>query len=251
MEEAILQLQLSIFNGPLDLLLHLVKEEKIEIKDIFVSQVTSQFLFFMSQLDTLDVDKASEYMDMAATLLEIKSRALLPKMPGYEEPFDAPEKILIRQLQEYNLFKEASEKLKTKEDVNHLFKDPSPEAETVRFSIKDISLNNLLDAFANIMHKFEVDRINKKTPREIKKDEFSVTERIIFIKQLLEENDSLIFSQIFEQGCEKLEIAVTFIALLELLKNQVISVEQNKLFDEIYIYKNKNFNGDIKYEESI
>ncbi|MEG1707009.1 MAG: segregation/condensation protein A, partial [Clostridia bacterium] len=102
-----LEISLAGFNGPLDLLLHLVKEAKIEIKDIFVSQVTEQFMAYMSGLLTLDVDKAGEYMEIAATLLEIKSRALLPVMPGIDEYEESPDKIFIRQLEEYKLLKEA------------------------------------------------------------------------------------------------------------------------------------------------
>ena len=113
-----LSLNIKNFNGPLDLLLHLVKEAKIEIKDIFLSEVTSQFLAYMTQLNTLDVDKASEYMEIAATLLEIKSHSLLPVMPGLEDDSaETSEQLLIRRLEEYaKLFKEASMELKELEN---------------------------------------------------------------------------------------------------------------------------------------
>ena len=109
-EQSALELKLTNFSGPLDLLLALVKENKIEIKDIFVSQVTEQFLQYMTQLGDLDVDKASEYMNMSATLLEIKSRALLPVLEGINDDEETPEKVLIRQLEEYKLFKEIDRK---------------------------------------------------------------------------------------------------------------------------------------------
>ena len=105
-------------------MLALVKENKIEIKDIFVSQVTEQFLQYMSQLSELDFDKASEYMAMSATLLEIKSRALLPVLEGLEEDEESPEKVLIRQLEEYKLFKEIVTELKEQENVDRFYREP-------------------------------------------------------------------------------------------------------------------------------
>ena len=99
-EKNVLELKLSNFDGPLDLLLSLVKENKIEIKDIFVSQVTEQFLAYMDQVSELDVELASEYMAMSATLLEIKSRALLPILKELEPEEETPEEVLIRQLEE-------------------------------------------------------------------------------------------------------------------------------------------------------
>ena len=116
-----LELKLNNFEGPLDLLLHLVKEAKIEIKDIFISQVTDQFLVYMDQISTIDVEKASEYMAIAATLMEIKSHSLLPVLPNENEQ-ESPEQEFIRDLEEYKRFKEVSEKLKTKETVDRVYK---------------------------------------------------------------------------------------------------------------------------------
>ena len=107
-EKNVLELKLSNFDGPLDLLLSLVKENKIEIKDIFVSQVTEQFLAYMDQVSELDVELASEYMAMSATLLEIKSRALLPILKELEPEEETPEEVLIRQLEEYKLSRKSS-----------------------------------------------------------------------------------------------------------------------------------------------
>ena len=107
--------KLENFEGPLDLLLHLIKEAKIEIKDIFVSEVTDQYLQYISNLNEIDVEKASEYLIMAATLLEIKSKAVLPKVEEYLDEIEDPEQALIRQIEEYKLFKEAGEKLKQQE----------------------------------------------------------------------------------------------------------------------------------------
>ena len=116
--------KLDNFEGPLDLLLHLIKEAKIEIKDIFVSQVTDQYLQYIASMDVIDVEKASEYLSMAATLVEIKSKALLPKPEEFLDDIEDPEQALIRQIEEYKLFKETSEKLKQQENVNRFYKEP-------------------------------------------------------------------------------------------------------------------------------
>jgi Uncharacterized conserved protein len=108
-----LELSLENFQGPLDLLLHFVREEKIEIKDIFLSSVTDQFLKFISSVNIIDVDRSSEYMEITATLMEIKSRAMLPMLP-VEEDEETPEQEIIRRLEEFRIIKEASEELKKK-----------------------------------------------------------------------------------------------------------------------------------------
>ena len=108
--------KLENFEGPLDLLLHLIKEAKIEIKDIFVSEVTDQYLQYISNLNEIDVEKASEYLIMAATLLEIKSKAVLPKVEEYLDEIEDPEQALIRQIEEYKLFKEGGRKAETAGD---------------------------------------------------------------------------------------------------------------------------------------
>ncbi len=244
-----LTLSLSIFNGPLDLLLHLVKEEKIEIRDIFVSEVTAQFLCYMDQLDNLDVDLASDYMAMAATLLEIKSRALLPVMPGDIEPEDSPERLLIRQLEEYKMFKEASEELKKHETVNRLYKQPDKAAGKVMFAVRDMSLDNLLDAFAHIMHKMELSRLSQNTLREIKKDSFSINDKIAHIKEYLTFTEMASFYQLFDEDATKLEVVVTFMALLELVKGQAVKAMQTNSFDDIILTRGDNFHEDVNYEE--
>ncbi|HRX13812.1 MAG TPA: segregation/condensation protein A [Eubacteriales bacterium] len=245
-----LSLNLSVFNGPLDLLLHLVKEEKIEIKDIFVSQVTEQFLSYMGQLNTVNIDKASEYMTMAATLLEIKSRALLPEIPELEEN-ESPEKLLIRQLEEYKLFKEVTESLKQKENVDRLFKQPSPEVNDVIYAVKDMSLDNLLDAFASIIHRVELNKIEQNNPKQIKKDSYSVGGKIKYMRQKLIQDRSLDFLEFCDESGDISEVVVAFIALLELLKHQLVTATQNENFDSIIVTINDTFEKDFDYEKKL
>ena len=105
------EVHLKEFDGPLDLLLHLIEQAKVDIKDIFISEITNQYLSLMEELDELDMDTASEFLTMAATLVYIKSRSLLPKPPKEAEEEEDPEEALVRQLKEYKLFKQAGEKL--------------------------------------------------------------------------------------------------------------------------------------------
>ncbi len=246
-----LPIAITNFNGPLDLLLHLVKEEKIEIKDIFVSQVTEQFLKYISALDTLDLDKATEYMDMAATLLEIKSRVLLPVIPTNSTE-DTPESLLIRQLEEYKLFKELSERLKVKENVDRLFREPSPQIDEIVYKVKDISLDNLLDAFAKIMCRLELNKLEKANPKQIKKDSFSVAGKIKYIRGKLFGKSPLDFLELCDESCTPAEVVVTFIALLELIKMQFVHAEQSENFDSITVALLENGKKDfMEYEEKL
>ncbi len=243
-----LSVKLTDFEGPLDLLLHLVKENKIEIEDIFLSEVTEQFMAFMNELDTLDVDKAGEYMAMVATLMEIKSRKLLPVMPELDKGEEAPEKILIRQLQEYNMLKEASGKLKEIESVDRLYKDPSEALKEVRYVAKDMSLENLLDAFAHMLNKIEVKKLDRLQPKQIKKDSFSVAEKMNFITSILLENGRILFSELFDERITLNEVVVTFSAMLELIKLQKLKVTQADAFEDIEIVKTDELNGEGNYD---
>lgn len=234
-----LELKLDNFEGPLDLLLHLVKEAKIEIKDIFVSQVTDQFLMYVEHISSIDVDKASEYMAIAATLMEIKSHALLPVIPDEDEE-NTPEKEFIRNLEEYKRFKEISEQLKEQETVNRLYKPADESGQNVRYVAKDMSLDNLLDAFAKLLHKVSA-RENDEGTKQIQKDEFSVADKIIYIQDALNKKGQVAFSDLFDDSVTKMEVVVTFSAMLELLKFQYIFVSQKDAFEEIYIEKNPDY----------
>ncbi len=242
-----LSVKLTDFEGPLDLLLHLVKENKIEIKDIFMSQVTEQFLSFMQELGTVDVDKAGEYMEMVATLMEIKSRLLLPVLPQEMEDEESPEKILIRQLEEYNMLKEASQKLKEKESTERHYKEPSQETKKVHFVAKDMSLDSLLDAFANLLSKLELKRLDKEQPKQIKKDSFSVADKMTFLEQVLLQKDTVAFSELFGADTTVNEVIVTFSAMLELIKLQKITVRQDRTYGEIKICRTAELNGETDY----
>jgi len=243
-----LSLNLANFQGPLDLLLHFVKEAKIEIKDIFVSEVTNQFLAYMSQLSTIDVAKASEYMDTAATLIEIKSRSLLPKFEVDEVMAETPEQILIRQLEEYKMFKELSVKLKEQENVDRLYKHADESVNNVRLVAKDMSLEGLLDAFASMLCRLDRSEADKQ-PKEILKDRFNVADKILFIQDELEKKGMVTFFSLFDSDITVSEVVVTFSALLELLKLQFILISQTEFFGDIEIRLNPDFKDSGAYLE--
>ena len=237
-QKSVLELKLTNFSGPLDLLLALVKENKIEIKDIFVSQVTEQFLQYMDQLADLNVDQASEYMAMAATLLEIKSRALLPILPELDNGEESPEKMLIRQLEEYKLFKEIVTELKEHENVNRFYREPDKNVGKEVSVIKEnLSVEGFVEAFGKFLMRMQVKNAAENVSRAIVRESFSVSQKIAYIREILLVEDKFTMNQLFDENASKNEIVTTFLAVLELLKLQIIKVSQNDLFEEIIIEK--------------
>ena len=227
--------KLDNFEGPLDLLLHLIKEAKIEIKDVFVSQVTEQFLRYMDGVETLDVDKASEYLNMAATLLEIKSKSILPKIEEYLDDLEDPETALIRQLEEYKLFKEASEKLKEQENVSRFYKEPDKSVGDVKIVYSDFNLDGLIAAFSKLLMRVDDKKRQENVLKEIAKEVFTVRDKIDHIRSILLDRKEASFFEMFSSYYTKNELITTFQAMLELLKHQYITVVQNGIFDDITI----------------
>ena len=227
--------KLDNFEGPLDLLLHLIKEAKIEIKDVFVSQVTEQFLTYIDGLSILDVDKASEYLNMAATLLEIKSKSVLPVEEDLLDSLEDPEQALIRQLEEYKLFKEASVKLKEQENVDRFYKLPDKSVGAVKIVYNDFNLDGLIKAFSKLLMRVDDKKRQENTLKEIPKEVFTVKDKVNFIREVILEKEEVSFFELFTHYYTKTELVTTFQALLELLKLQYVSVEQNGVFDDITI----------------
>ena len=235
--------KLDNFEGPLDLLLHLIKEAKIEIKDIFVSQVTEQFLQYMNGLSILDVDKASDYLNMAATLLEIKSKSILPKIEEYVE--DDPETALIRQLEEYKLFKEVTAKLKEQENVERFYKEPDKNVGDVKIVYSDFNLDGLIAAFSKLLMRVDDKRKQENVLKEIPKEVFTVKDKVEHIRNVLLERTSVSFFEMFTSYYTKSELITTFQAMLELLKMQYLTVEQNGIFDDITLTIREDRNEEL------
>lgn len=234
--------KLSNFEGPLDLLLYLVNKAEISIRDIFVSEVTEQFIEYVRSADDLDMEKESEYLGMAATLLEIKSKELLPIMQfewdqedDYFMDEESPQENIFRQLEEYKLFKEASENLKEQETVNIFYKEPDESANDVRIEYTDFNLNNLVKAFSKLLERLDLEKRIKNSQKEIPKEVFTVADKINFIKTTMLERQSCSFFELFKEDASRMEIITTFQALLELLKLQYLTYEQKETFGDITI----------------
>ena len=238
------QFKLDQFEGPLDLLLHLVKEAKIDIKDIFVSEITEQYLKYMENLDEKDIEKSGEFIEMAATLLEIKSKKLIPKQEELPEGEETEEQKLIRRLEEYKIFKEQSEKLKAIEDVDRLFKEPEPGSGDVKYVLGALSFDGLLESFSKLLARVSA-RTSAIAEKKIEKERFTVAQKIAQIKDRLTEKKKVVFSELFEDATDKIEVINTFLALLELLKHQVVRAVQNGNFEEILIERQEK-NGEWK-----
>ena len=244
---------LENFEGPLDLLLYLIKQEEIEIKDIFVSQVTEQFLSYMKGLPYIDLEKASEYLNIAATIIDIKARSLVPPpddgFDDYYDEDDDPQMELIQALEEYKMIKEKAEKLKERETVGYFFKQPDKDLTGVKVQYKDFTLDGLMQAFTKMMMRLERQKRDNPPPREIPKDTYTVRDKIKHIRAKIGEKDAMQFEELFSEDAAIPEVVTTFQALLELLKHQFIIVEQEELFATITIKKNPNISEDEEIGE--
>lgn len=229
--------RLAQFEGPLDLLLHLISKAKIDLQDIFVSEITEQYLVYMGQIGELDMDRASEFLNMAATLLYIKSRALLPAKRDEleDEDFIDPETELIERLRAYKLYKEAGERLGEMERGAKGIYYKLPE------ELVDIDQELFIegsDADALYMAFLELLKNRKKAPEErrkveIRQDTFSIRVQKKKILEQLRSTKKIFFFSLFEERATHMEIAVTFVALLELWHVGQLVVRQNRAFADI------------------
>ncbi len=229
-------IKLPIFEGPLDLLLHLIKENKIDIYDIPIAVITRQYLEYIEMMKELNLDIAGEFLLMAATLIHIKSRMLLPveEVTG-EEPED-PRFELVQRLIEYQAFKDASLALREKEEEwSNVFhrecageKIEEDEA-AAELDLFDLSLFDLLGAFKKLLEKAPLEVVG------ITKETLTVKDRIGFIIEKLENQDTVRFEDLFGETPTRARLIVTFMALLEILRLGLARAYQEKDFGPIWI----------------
>lgn len=229
-----LSFKLDGFEGPLDLLLHLIKEKNVSIQDVKISEITDQYLKYMENIHDLDMDEATAFLDMTSRLLEIKSKSLLPveQTDDEEEEMDEETRLKI-QLQEYQLFKEAGGNLQKFENVNRLYKQPDKNVGDARIVFNQFNLDKLLDAFAFILMKTK-DRENPQE-KKINKDRWTVADKMAFLNNVLKEHKEINFFSLFDDSYSKLEVITVFMAILELLKHQKIEVVQAEKYADIKI----------------
>lgn len=236
METKDYKVELDVFEGPLDLLLYLIKRDEIEINDIPIEKITAQYIKYLDLFKMMDLNIAGEFIVMAATLLQIKSRMLLPPIESGEEEEDDPRDELVKRLIEYKRFKEAADMLQDKEEeqegVFSRLAKPDIEFEEEEKLLVDASIFDLLSAFSAVF-----ERADDETMSEIFEDEFSVGDKIAEIKNVIEIENKINFSELFMPNVKKAEVFVTFMAILELIKQQMVVIKQEKIFGEIVIYK--------------
>jgi len=232
------KVKLEIFEGPLDLLLYLIKRDELDIYDISLERITSQYLEYLQAFKELNIDVAGEFIVMAANLIYLKSRSLLPvdqQPPEEDAEEDDPRWDLIRQLIEYKKFKEAAAHLQLRQlEQERIFSRPgTPPSELMAAPLRlgEVGIFQLINAFQNVIKRVEA----REDLREIFGEHFTVSEKIDTILQRISGGSALKFSALFAQIASRVEIVVTFLALLELIRLKQIKVTQTNPFDEIEI----------------
>jgi segregation and condensation protein A len=234
------KIKLEIFEGPLDLLLYLVKKDHLNIYDIPIAEVTQQYVQYLNLMQLLDLNIAGEFLVMAATLMQIKSKMLLPaeESPLAEEEED-PRAELVKQLLEYEKFKEIAESLREREfNQGEVFKRPKTDKNIPLRDDKEVyfeaSIFDLINAFSQALKD-----VPKEVFYEVIKDEFTIEEKVHDILHLLLLVPAVRLSELFGKAKNKLEIIVIFLAILELIRMKEIVARQKELFQEIEISRNK------------
>lgn len=241
-----ISVKLEVFEGPLDLLLHLIEKNKIDIYDIPIVIVTEQYLEYIKQMETEDMNIMSEFLVMAATLLDIKCRMLLPKEVNEEGEEEDPRAELVQKLLEYKMYKFMSFELRDRQvdAAKSWYKKPMlpKEVEDYRYPIDyeellgDINLAKLHEIFKTVMRRQE-DKIDpiRSTFGKIEKDEINLEEKQSFIEEYVKNHKRFSFRGLLEKQGSKMEIIVTFLAILEMMKRGMISIEQEGAFSDIMI----------------
>jgi len=228
-------IRLEAFEGPLDLLLHLIRKEEIDIWNIPIARVTEQYLRHLEIMKDLNINVAGEWLVMASNLIFIKSRMLLPKDPDAETPQDDedPRMELVYQLLEHQKFKNAAEMLYTREEVeNAVWNKPPADILDDSNEVVSVTLFDLLRAFHEVVKRFEEQRA-----MEVTQEDVTVEQKILDMQRLLIIHDKLLFSMFFARIRSKKHLIVTFMALLELVRLREIQAYQENALGEIYISK--------------
>jgi segregation and condensation protein A len=231
--EDIINIKVPVFEGPFDLLLHLIRDNKVDIYDIPIAEITGRYLQYIEMMKELNLEIAGEFIVMAATLIHIKSRMLIP--PDEEAPSEEqedPRLELVQRLLEYQRFKEAAGDFRNREEnwMNVFRREPfSPDEDDAELSLFDISLFDLIDAFKKILDKAppEISSITKET--------LTVKDRMSVIMEIIEGQETVRFEDLFRDGGTKIQLVVTFVALLELIRLGLARAYQEREFGNIWV----------------
>ena len=242
--------KLQVFEGPLDLLLHLIDKNKIDIYDIPIVEITNQYMEYIKAMEKEDLNVMSEFLVMAATLLDIKCKMLLPKEVNEDGEEEDPRQELVEQLLEYKMYKYMSYELKDRELESErvMYKTPTIPQEVMEYEqpvnldelLEDLTLQKLNHIFKDVM-KRQVDKIDPVRSKfgKIEKEEVTVSDKLVFVTDYAREHKKFSFRTLLTKQSSKTQIVVTFLAHLQLMKEGVLYIEpQEQPFDDIRITSN-------------
>ena len=250
------RVKLPVFEGPLDLLLFLIRKEEVDIYDIPIAKITKEYLEYIELMRELDLELASEFIYMASLLMRIKVQMMLPKSPVENgEEIDDPRSDLVRSLLEYQRYKEASEQLG---DMERRFQQRFPRkfihvdglSEEDLENYAEVSLFDLMEALKKVL-----DTMPKRRYYDIRRESFTVEERIQFVHSILKERGKMLFTDLLGHDRERAIVIVTFLAILEMAKSKKVVLYQYRTFQEIWVsrpdivYKMEKAAGDEESEE--
>lgn len=244
-----ISVKLEAFEGPLDLLLHLIDKNKVDIYDIPIVEITEQYLDYIKQMEAEDMNVMSEFLVMAATLLDIKCRMLLPKEVNEEGEEEDPRAELVQKLLEYKMYKYMSFELRDRQvdAARNLYREQKLPEEVAAYRqpinyeelMGDMTLTKLQEIFKSIVRKQEdkIDPIRSKYGN-IEKEEVDMEAKMLYVEAYAREHRSFSFRKLLEKQTGKMEIIVTFLIILELMKTGKITISQESIFDDIMITSN-------------
>ena len=240
------QFHLEDFEGPLDLLLHLIDKNKVDIYDIPIVEITEQYLDYIKQMETEDMNVMSEFLLMAATLIDIKCRMLLPKEVNEEGEEEDPRAELVQKLLEYKMYKYMSFELRDRQvdAAKNMYRDQKLPEEVAAYKppinyeelVGDMTLNKLHEIFKSMVKKQE-DKIDpiRSQYGNIEKEEIDMDAKMLYVEAYAKEHKTFSFRKLLEKQSSKMEIIVTFLIILELMKTGKITISQENIFDDIVI----------------
>lgn len=243
--------KLEVFEGPLDLLLHLIDKNKVDIYDIPIVTITEQYLEYIKNMESRDMNVMSEFLVMAATLIDIKCRMLLPIEVDEDGEEEDPRAELVQKLLEYKLYKYMSQELRDLQvDASrNMYREQKlpPEVASYRQPLDyeqlvgDMTLNKLHDIFKSIVRKQEdkIDPIRSKYGN-IEKDEIDMDVKALYVEAYAKEHKTFSFRKLLEKQSSRMELIVTFLIILEMMKTGKITISQENIFDDILITSNMN-----------
>jgi segregation and condensation protein A len=235
-------IKLLDFEGPLDLLLFFIKRDELDVYDIPIARITKEFLDYLHYMQQLDLEIAGEFLVMAAELMQIKVKLLLPPEPGEEEELD-PRANLVQRLVEYKRFKEMSVEMKRREDEQMKIYERGyrsadehvVEEETGEDLIRDVTFFDLIASF-----KFAMDRMPKRFVHEIEKMNVTVEEQVAYIEDFFSRRSEATFYDMVKDFVDRIRVVVTFLALLEVIRAKKLIIRQLQPFGELSIMRNVN-----------